>query len=53
MESAVQHAKEGVKNLEKAEEHQKNALPFRCMIVLVILIIMLLGVLIWKNTSSK
>ena len=27
METAVEHAKEGVVQLEKAEENQKNALP--------------------------
>lgn len=53
MESAVEHAKEGIKQLEKAEEHQKNAMPFRCIILLVVLIAIMLVVLIVKHTSSK
>ena len=43
MESAVEHAKEGIVQLQKAEDHQKNALPFRCIVVLVVLISIMLG----------
>lgn len=55
MESAVGNATEGIKELEKAEKHQKNALPMRCIIVLVVLIAIMLIVLVVKNTpkSSK
>jgi len=53
MESAVEHAQEGIKQLVKAEEHQKNALPFRCIVLLVVLIAIMLVVLIVKHTSSK
>jgi syntaxin 16 len=53
MESAVEHAKEGIVQLQKAEEHQKNALPMRCIIVLVVLIIIMLIVLIVKNTPQQ
>ena len=53
MESAVEHAEQGVVELKKAEDNQKNALPFRCIVVLVILIIIMLGVLIWKHSPSK
>jgi len=52
MEAAVEHAKEGIVQLQKAEEHQKNALPLRCIIVLVVLIAIMLGVLIWKHSPS-
>ena len=52
MEHAVEHAKEGVEQLEKAEEHQKNATGFKCICLLVILIIIMLGVLIWKHTDG-
>ena len=51
MESAVEHVKEGVKQLEKAEEHQKNAMSVKCIIVLVLLIIIMIGVLIWKHSN--
>lgn len=55
MESAVGNATEGIKELKKAEDHQKNALPMRCIIVLVVLIAIMLIVLVVKNTpkSSK
>jgi hypothetical protein len=53
LEKAGEHAKEGVENLIKAEEHQKNALPFRCIVVLVILIAIMLGILIWKHSGNK
>jgi syntaxin 16 len=49
----VEHAKEGIKQLEKAEEHQKNALPFRCIVLLVLLIAIMLVVLIVKHTNTK
>jgi syntaxin 16 len=52
MENAVEHAKEGVVQLEKAEEHQKNATGFKCICLLVVLIIIMLGVLIWKHTDG-
>lgn len=53
MESAVDSAKEGVKQLEKAEEHQKNSMSVKCIIALVLLIIIMVGVLIWKHSDKK
>ena len=53
MESAVEHAKEGVKQLVTANDHQKNALPMRCIIVLVVLIAIMLIVLVVKNSPQK
>ena len=52
METAVEHAKEGVKQLETANEHQKNAMPFRCIVVLVLLIAIMLSILIWKHSGK-
>ena len=52
MEAAVTHAKAGVSQLEQAETHQKNAMPFRCIVVLVILIAIMLGILIWKHQGK-
>lgn len=52
METAVEHAKEGVKQLTAAEENQKNAMPFRCIIVLVLLIILMIGILVWKHSGK-
>ncbi len=53
MESAVDNAKEGIKQLEKAEEHQKNSMSVKCILVLVVLIIIMVGVLIWKHSGKK
>lgn len=53
METAVEHAKEGIQQLIKAEEHQKNAMPVKCIIVLVILIAIMLAILIWKHTDNS
>ena len=53
MESAVEHAKEGIKELTKAEQHQKNALPMKCIVALVVLIAIMLIVLVVKNTPKK
>jgi len=52
MESAVDQAKEGIKQLEKAEEHQKNSMSVKCIIALVVLIIIMVGVLIWKHSKK-
>lgn len=52
METAVEHGKEGLVQLHKADEHQKNALPFRCIVVLVVLIAIMLAVLIWKHSGK-
>jgi hypothetical protein len=53
MENAVEHAKEGVKQLYKAEEHQKKNLAIKCIILLVILNIIMICILVWKHSSSK
>eukprot|EP01038_Epipyxis_sp_PR26KG_P004718 gene4718-6623_t len=53
MESAVENAKEGVKQLEKAEENQKNALSVKCIIALCVLIALMLAILIWKHSGKK
>jgi syntaxin 16 len=53
MEAAVEHAKEGVKQLEQAETHQKNSMSVKCIILLVVLIIIMVGILIWKHSGKK
>ena len=53
MESAVEHATVGISELTKAETNQKNALPMRCIIVLVVLIAIMLIVLVVKNSPQK
>lgn len=53
METAVEHAKEGINQLNQAEEQQKQNLPFKCMVVLSILIAIMLGILIWKHSPKK
>ncbi len=52
MENAVEQTKEGIKHLQKAEDHQKNAMATKCIIVLVVLIIIMMGILIWKHEGK-
>ena len=52
MENAVEHAKEGVKQLHKAEEHQKANLAIKCIVVLVILNIIMVAIVVWKHSKS-
>lgn len=49
MEAVVEHTKEGIGQLEKAERHQKNARPMKCIICLSITIFILLCILILKH----
>mmetsp|Transcript_5786 Transcript_5786/g.8133 ORF Transcript_5786/g.8133 Transcript_5786/m.8133 type:complete len:317 (-) Transcript_5786:247-1197(-) len=49
MEAVVEHTKEGIGQLEKAESHQKNARPLKCIICLSITIVILMVVLILKH----
>ena len=49
METVVEHTKTGIKQLEKAEETQKNARPMRCIICLSSLIFVLLIILVLKH----
>ena len=52
MENAVEHAREGVKQLHKAEESQKANLAIKCIVILVILIAIMIGVLVWKHSGK-
>jgi len=49
MEAVVEHTREGIQQLEKAEKHQKSARPLKCIIFLLALIGLLLLILIWKH----
>eukprot|EP01083_Nonionella_stella_P090036 251530_1 len=49
MEAVVEHTKEGIGQLEKAESHQKNARPLKCIICLSITIVILMVILILKH----
>jgi syntaxin 16 len=49
MEAVVEHTKTGIKQLEKAEKHQKSARPLRCIICLSITIFVLLTILVLKH----
>ncbi len=53
MEQVLEHTKEGLVQLNKAEDHQKNAMSVKCIILLCVLIAIMLGVLILKNSSDK
>ena len=50
MEAVVEHTKTGVKQLERAENHQKSARPMRCIICLSITIFVLLLILVLKHS---
>lgn len=51
MEQVVEHTREGVSQLQRAEEHQKSALPIKCIAVLVLLIMLMLALLVWKHSD--
>ena len=53
MEAVVEHTKTGITQLEKAEKHQKNARPMKCIISLVILIFVLLFLLVLKHRHRR
>jgi len=53
MEAVVESTKTGVKQLEKAEQHQKNARPLRCIVCLSITIFILLVILIIKHRPRR
>lgn len=52
MEQTVEHTKEGIKQLEKAEEHQKNSLSVKCIIALCVLIFIMVLILIFKHQKK-
>lgn len=49
MEMTVEHTKEGLVELQKAEDHQKNNLSVKCIIVLCVLIFIMVLVMIFKK----
>ena len=53
MEQVVEHVKEGITQLEQAEELQKSARPTKCIIALLLLIGVMMTVLIVKHTGKK
>lgn len=53
MEAVVEHTKTGIKQLEKAEKHQKSARPLRCIVCLSITIFFLMVILILKHRPHR
>lgn len=53
MEAVVEHTKTGIQQLEKAEKHQKNARPMKCIFSLLTLIGVLLIILAIKHRRSR
>ncbi len=51
MEQVLENTKEGIVQLNKAEDYQKSALPLRCIIALVVLILIMLGAMLLKHTA--
>jgi len=52
MEATVEHTKEGLVELQKAEDHQKANLGVKCIIVLAVLIFAMVLVLIFKHQKK-
>ncbi len=52
MENAVEHIQQGIGELDKAVVYQKNAMPVKCITVLVLLIIIMIGILAWKHSGK-
>jgi len=53
MELVVDHVKEGIGQLEKAEGNQKSARPIKCIIALLVLIAVMLAILIAKHARHN
>jgi len=49
MEAVVEHTKEGIVQLHKAEKHQKSGRPMKCIVCLMITIGILLVILVLKH----
>ena len=49
MEAVVEHTKEGIVQLQKAEKHQKSGRPMKCIVCLMITIGILLVILLLKH----
>ena len=52
MEQVVENTKEGMVHLKKAEDHQKNSLPLKCIIFLILMIIIMIIILILKHKPN-
>jgi len=49
METTVEATQKGVQELQDAEKFQKSARPIKCMLVLMVLILILVGVIIARK----
>jgi len=52
MEQVVEHTKEGVVQLEQAEEYQKSARPIKCIVLQLLIIVVLIIVLVVQNQNN-
>ena len=52
MEQVVERTKQGMKELETAEKHQKSSRPLKCICILLVLIAIMLGILINKHSKK-
>lgn len=53
MEAVVEHTKEGIMQLQKAESHQKSGRPMKCIICLLTTIGILLVILVLKHRRRR
>ena len=50
MEQVVETTKHGVVEITKATQHQKQAVPEKCIMILVVIIFVLLAILVFKHS---
>lgn len=53
MEQVVEHTKEGLGQLAKAEKHQKSARPIKCIALLLFLIAVMITILVFKHKDKN
>ena len=52
MEQVVEHTKEGVVQLEQAEEYQKSARPLKCILLQLLIITILVIILATRDNNN-
>ena len=53
MEQVLEHTKEGMSHLTKADDKQKNNTPMKCIVILCCLITLMILILIWKHSRRR
>jgi len=53
IEQTLVKVKEGAKDIKKADDYSKKARTIKCIIALIFLIIILIAILVWKNSKNN